>query len=202
MRISASVLGQLRQLGGSPGDAAMLVALRQLVVDVSGAVPSCVAVSVRLTPFGGVLTVSTLAAGAASTPVLASLRVPLPGAEPAGDLVLQASEPGAFLLLADDLARQLGAGTGPVVLDDQLLAPPEPPGGAGEVTLADLSAVNQALGVLLERGLAPEGARREMTRCATTAAISLPEVARALLAALPQGSDTRDQRDTAGKPDS
>lgn len=199
MRISASMLGQLQQLGGSPGDTAILGALRQLVVDVSGAVPSCVAVSVLLTSFGGTLTVSTLAAGAASTPVLASLRLPLPGPNPAGVLVLQASEPGAFLLLADDLTSQLGGSAGPVVLDDQLAAPPQSTDATG-VTLTDLSAVNQALGVLLERGLEPERARQELTRRATTAAISLPAVARGLLAALPLVDGTPHPRETPEQP--
>lgn len=51
-------------------------------------------------------------------------------------------------------------------------------------SLGDLSAVNQGIGVLLDRGLPPEAARRELQRRADDADTTIGDASRSLLANL------------------
>jgi hypothetical protein len=95
--------------------------------------------------------------------VAASLLVPLPA--PVGDgstLVLYASAAGAFVDLSADLAFALGLDLDSVRVN-QHLTPPDAGEAAG---LADLGRVNQAVGVLIDRGLLPHAARDELRRLA------------------------------------
>jgi hypothetical protein len=117
--------------------------------------------------------------------VLASLAVPLPGVGPAGVLVLRAAAAGAFLLLADDLDLLLEPGHPPIDIDEHLTWPPAPTSASFSAALADLHVVDQAVGVLIDRGLPPEAARRELRRQADAADTTVAAVSRTLLAALP-----------------
>ncbi len=182
MRITAAVAEQLLLLQGDPDHAGELAAaLDRLGRDVVRAVPSCLAVTITHAGLGGEISVSTTAGRAA---VLASLAVPL-SAVPTGDLVvLRAAEAGAFLLLADDLDGLLGPDHHPPVqLDEHLSWPTTTASGESlGASLADLSVVDQAIGVLVDRGLQPEAARRELWRRAGEANTSVAAVSRAVLA--------------------
>jgi hypothetical protein len=183
--ITESLAEQLRILGGDPDRGDRLAAgLSQLGRDLAVAVPSCLAVSIILVRLGGEITVSALAPAADSAAVLASLAVPLSAGEPGDSLVLRAGEAGAFLLLADDLDGLLGAGHPPIDVDRHLSVPPIGTGASLAAGLADLRAVNQGTGVLIDRGLPPEAAHRELQRRAHDANTSVGVASRALLASL------------------
>ena len=180
MRITAAVAEQLLLLHEDPDLASDLAAaLDRLGRDVAVAVPSCLTVSIALARPDDEISVSTTAGAAEPAAVLASLAVPL-SAGPAGDLlILRAAEAGAFLLLADDLDGPLRPGHPPIELDKHLswaLA-------ASTESVADLRVADQAVGVLVDGGLLPEAARRELQRRASDADTSVAAVSRELLAA-------------------
>jgi hypothetical protein len=98
--------------------------------------------------------------------VATSLRVPLNAlcdVQAGSALVLYADKPGAFVDLTADLSFALGLTPGVVTLDDNL-SPASGPAGIGGLT--EMSDVNQAIGVLIERGHLPDGARVELDRLA------------------------------------
>jgi hypothetical protein len=183
--ITESLAEHLRILGGDPDPGHRLAAgLSQLGRDLAVAVPSCLAVSIVLVRLGGEITVSALARTADPAAVLASLAVPLSAGEPGGLLVMRAGEAGAFLLLADDLDGLLGPDHPPIDVDQHLTLPPVGTGESLAAALADLRAVNQGIGVLLDRGLPPEAARRELQRRAQDTNTSVGVASRVLLASL------------------
>jgi hypothetical protein len=185
VRIAATLNDHLRLLGGEPGRGDRLAAgLSRLGRDVAAAVPSCLTVSIILTHPDGEISITTTAI-AGPVAALASLAVPLPGAEPAGLLVLRAAAAGAFLPLADDLDLLLGPGHRHVDVDGHLTSTPEQADASFAASPTDLRMVSQAVGVLIDRGLPPEAARRELQRRADAAGVAVAAVSRALLAALP-----------------
>ena len=182
MRITAAVAEQLLLLHEDADRTSnSAAALHRLAQAVMLAVPSCLSVTITLVRLGGDISVSTVTGAATPAPALASLAVPL-SAVPAGDLlVLRAGAAGAFLLLADDLSGLLGPGRPPVELDKHLDRPPAPSSEEFAASLADLSVVDQALGVLVDRGLPPDAARRELWRRAGVAGTTVVAVSRNLL---------------------
>jgi hypothetical protein len=115
----------------------------------------------------------------------ASLRIPLAAVTPAGGdsaLVLYAAAPGAFVDLAADLAHALGVKPAALVLDGHLA----PPDASTELTgLGAHMAVNQAIGVLIERGHTQASADLELRRLAGTNGGSLHTTASALIREIP-----------------
>lgn len=175
MRITATVAEQLRLLQGDlPPGGDFAAGLIQLSRDVAVAVPSCLAVTVTLARLGGEISVSTTAEPGE---VLASLAVPLSG----GLLVLRAGEAGAFLLLAEDLDGLLRPDRPPVHLDQHLGWPTATSGESLTTSLADLSVVDRAVGVLVDRGLPPGAAHRELWRRAGATGTTVVAVSRDLL---------------------
>jgi hypothetical protein len=149
-------------------------------------VPSCVAVSIRLSRLGIDVLVTAPTSGASRVPdsaeVLASLALPLPAAGSGCVLVLQASAPGAFVLLADDLGTLLGSGHPPPALDADLAPLAASTGSDLADSLADLSRRDRALGVLIDQGWPPEAGERELHRRASAAGLTVAAVAERLLA--------------------
>ena len=179
MRITATVTKQLRLLQGDLAPAGDLAAgLHQLGRDVAVAVPSCLAVTITLARLGGEISVSTTAEPAA---VLASLAVPLSAVSSGSLLVLRAGEAGAFVLLADDLDGVLGPGHSPIDVDQHLAWPTATGGESFTTSLADLSLVNHAVGVLVDRGLPPRAAHRELWQRAGATGTTVVAVSRDLL---------------------
>ncbi len=161
--------------------------LSRLLRAVLVGVPSCLAVSILDSRPAGNLTITAPAAGSASTAepaVLASLAVRL--AVPAGPamLLLQAAAPGAFVGLAGELAGRLDNGRVALLMDRHLVLRPDPAGQRLAVDLADLRAVEQAVGVLIGQGRLPVAARQELLDRAVEAGVTVPALARQLLAAL------------------
>jgi len=98
--------------------------------------------------------------------------------------MVRAAEPGAFLLLADDLTARLGPHSPAVELDNHLSMPPVLTPESLAASLADLREVNQGLGLLVEQGLPPEAARAELQRRARDLGTTLGGAGRVLLASL------------------
>lgn len=176
MRIPAEVAEQLRLLHADPdigGD--FLAGLRRLGREVALAVPSSLAVTVRVARLEGEVSVSVLAEPAQ---VLASLALRLPAGAPGDTLILRAATAGAYLLLADGLNGLLGPDQAPAEVDEHLSWPIL----SGAARLADLGSIDQAAGVLLDQGLPPEEARRELQRRAEMADDTIAAASRELLA--------------------
>lgn len=181
MWITAAVAAQLRLLHEDPGHGRDLVeGLGRLSRDVALAVPSSLAVTIRLDRPDGEVGISALTEPAA---VLASMAVPLSGGEPGGLLILRAGAAGAYLLLAEDLTALLGPGHPPAVLDGHLSWPTLGRDPLA-VVLADLRSVDRAIGVLADQGHEPSEARRELQRRATEEDRTVAAVSRRLLASL------------------
>lgn len=158
--------------------------LIQLGTSVAAAVPSCVSISVWLAVIGRDAPVTIGIHQGTGEPVLASLAVPRSLSEPADMVLFQASEAGAFLLLADDLRGLLD----PLLslrVDEHLHLGIDATEGRLVSSMADLSVVNRAIGILIERGLPPEEARAELSRRAAQDGTDLAAVSRQILGSPP-----------------
>jgi hypothetical protein len=191
-----SLSRQLQHLRGAPSDSPVtspgLADLTALVRELQLAVPSLVSVSLIRT---GVLRVPVplvlLTPRTRPVTVLASLAVGLAGAPDSSVLlVLQATAPGAFLLLVDHLQTQLRTEPEPphgttspsgLRLDEHLSPPMQAADEALAAALADLALVDQATGLLIGRGRTPDAALAHLRRRALSTGTSLPAVSRALL---------------------
>lgn len=194
MQLAPSLARQLRLLGSDAGDGLDLAGgLVRLSGDLQRAVPSLSAVLLVVTRLDVRVPIAVVAPRAAASPPRASLAVPLPGAAGAaaqdhGLLVLQAEEPGAFLLLVDQLGTGAGRAGPQPELDQHLDVVIGPTGDALAAALADLSSAEQALGVLIGRGMVAPDAADELRRQARAAGISVSQAGRLLLQGL-GGSD-------------
>jgi hypothetical protein len=172
-------------------------ALGRLGREVVAVVPSCVAVSIAASRLGIDVVITAPTSGvdpmSRTAEVLASLTLPLTEAGVSRVLVLQASTPGAFVLLAQDLATLLASGHQLPELDARLAPLAASSGSALAESLADLSLLDRALGVLIDQGWPPEAGEREMHRRASVAGLTVAAVAERLLAspspAAPHGTD-------------
>jgi hypothetical protein len=179
VEIPAALAAQLTVLDDAlDGPAADLeVRLRALAAALAVAVPSLIAISVTTPVAGEEVTLHLAVPGGPQ--VAASLVLPLPAGT---SLALYAATPGALADLAADLTRALGLPRGSAVLDGDLSAPVVPSGVAG---LADLSVINRAIGVLIDRGHPASTARAELRRRAAGAGESLLAAAQRLVAGRP-----------------
>ena len=138
--------------------------LRAFAADVKIAVASFTAMTVTIAVDG--LEVSFVVHDGARTTPATSLLIPLAARTPTvavSTLLLFAATPGAFVDLAADLSHALGIDLPCLVIDCHL----EPPGDAAPMTgWSEHATVNQAIGVLIDRGHTPESARRELHRLA------------------------------------
>jgi hypothetical protein len=157
--------------------------LHLLLRDAQISVPSCVGlcVTVETTPVEFRLVayddpIAPIHAVASLCVTLPARRVPVAAAV---TLVLVAMAPGAFVDLAADLAFALGLPLSDIVLDQHL---GERRGNA--TNLADLSAINQAIGMLIGRGAGPAEARVALQLVADSSASPLADAARAVLISL------------------
>jgi hypothetical protein len=114
--------------------------------------------------------------------------------ETGSDLVLYAATPGAFIDLAADLNYALGLHPAALTLDDDLT---EPVSGTGITGLTSQSTINQALGVLIDRGHTPEAARQELNRLAALDSGQLHHAADAILRSTTRPPNNGDPDDVA-----
>lgn len=131
-------------------------------------------------------------AGAAAT----SLLIPVPAlssADAESRLVLYATAPGAFVDLAADLTYALGLDDARLILDKHR-APPDGSASAGIAGLHAHTAINQAIGVLIDRGHTQESAHRELHRRANLDSRDLLAVAEQILRSIAGAAAARDDR--------
>ena len=158
--------------------------LQSLSTDAVTAVSSFLGLAVTVRIDGQDVTLTTTGDMLEPADVRATLRLPLGAISIGlvGTVTFYASRPGAF----DDLAAQLRstlAATGDVrlvVVDEGQSTPALLVSGI--TGAAELSLVNRAVGVLLERGCTPEEARAELLEQAGIANVSLPVMAQRVLA--------------------
>ena len=138
--------------------------LRGFTADIKLAVASFTAMTVTIAVDG--LEVSFVVHDGARPTPATSLLIPLAARTPTGavsTLLLFATTPGAFVDLAADLSHALGVDLPCLVIDYHLA----PPGDAAPMAgLSEHATINQAIGVLIDRGHTPESAREELHRLA------------------------------------
>jgi len=135
----------------------LLSILQVLADDLTAAIPSFLGLHVTATAPGGgdPITVTTMDEQQTAQ-VRASLRLPL-AACPAGTVIYYAAAPGAFDAMAVEIQRAHQF-DGQVQLDLNL-HPTNRPGITG---LAELTAINQAVGILIGRGRTLQQAHAEL----------------------------------------
>jgi len=182
MEISAVLSADLKALTDlleEPGTD-LEATLQALSADARQAVDSYLGLTMTLVIDGHPIMLTTVE----PVEVATSLRLPL-GAlgdtGPRGALVFYAGKPGAFVDLAADLSFALGLNPGVVVLDEDLTPTTDPAGLTGLTGLAEMSQVNQAIGILIERGHVPDSARTELHRLADLAQTTLHAAAQQLI---------------------
>jgi hypothetical protein len=147
--------------------------LRGVVARLRTAVPSFLALTMTVTHDGQVLAFSV--GDGAATVAGSSVLIPLPG-PPTGNstLTLYALTPGAFIDLAADLSFALGIELTAISVDTDLRIPS---GTAGLTGASAHRAINQAIGILIDRGHTAETARHELRRLADLHNASVHHVA-------------------------
>jgi hypothetical protein len=178
-KISAALAADLKLLTDSLDEPGIdLEALLQaLAVGTSAAVDSYLGLMMTLVIDSFPFTLTTMG----PVDVATSLRLPLNvlcDVEPGSVLVLYASRPGAFVDLAADVGFALGLAPDVVTLDGDL-SPTSDAGGLNG--LAEMSQVNQAIGILIEQGHVPESARDELHHMAARTQTTLHAAAEELI---------------------
>jgi hypothetical protein len=156
--------------------------LSVLTDDLVSAIPDYLGLIVTQHIDGHPIIVSTLdsaSSGQARSSLMLSLLPPAPGAS-AGSVAFFSGSAGVFIELADD-ARWIFNLTGPPVLDGHLTMGRSASEVAGIHGLTAHTNINQAIGVLIEEGHTPDGARDELARRSARAGRSMPEIAIHLL---------------------
>jgi hypothetical protein len=193
MTLPGDLAAHLQELGlGEQVPSALGAMVEELLVLAVEAVPSCVGVSLTVHRHGLPLCITVATPGASTRPVLSSLALHLPDrslpSRPsvAPVLTLYSSRVGELRRAATDLLALLDLDPRRLILDQDLALPT-----ATRVTarlgqaLQDGSAVDRALGVLLDReGLLPTQGKHELERLAVSSGVSVPDAARHLLGSL------------------
>lgn len=186
--VAAELAGLTAALDDPAVDLAVLV--DQLESAIRRAVSSYVGLSITLTLDGAdpvEITTRSSDSDAPATglgPIAASMRTPLPSADPdrttPAMLTLYATTPGAFVDLAADIIWLTGFAASDVVVDAHLNTPSNSPTGA----VTGLSTINQAIGVLIAGGSLPAAAVAELDAWAARHGSDRLAAARAVLAGL------------------
>ena len=182
MDIPTSLSQQLSDLTDAMDDpGADLQAILAVLVDrLTAAVPSFLGLSMTLRVAGQPIKLTAIDPDEVPA-ARSSLQLPLDplaGAGPDSAVVFYARDVDAFADLAADVRRLPGV-DGQVVHDRHLLGGGTPPPAVTDP--GELAVIEQAIGLLIDQGLAPEHATRELDRRAATAGRTPTEAARHLL---------------------
>jgi hypothetical protein len=177
---------ELRQLSAALDDPDIDLAteLEDLATMARDAVASFRGLSVTITLHGHPVTVTALDPGSDVDIGGTSLALPLSSvttAAPGSVLILFASNPGAFTDLAADISWSTQTPLDQFQIDQHLHLRAT---GSGISGLAELSTLNQAIGVLIERGQTPGQARDHLQQRAEADGHDVHDIARAILASL------------------
>jgi hypothetical protein len=142
----------------------LAIQLGQLISDIRMTNPAYLGLTLTVISRGVPFTIAAFDEDATSAVVRSSASLPLAtlcDIEVGSAIVFYATAPGAFVEFVHEVSSALGLAEGVIEVDRHL----------GRTTLLDgLSAatrarrINQALGVLIERGFTPEAARAELRR--------------------------------------
>jgi hypothetical protein len=160
--------------------------LQAMFHDLKAAIPSAKGMSLTVRVSGQDVTVTTLDDDEIS-PIGASILFPLGPEEPENQntcIVFYAATPGAFVDLAADLGWTTGLPPQTILLDQHLLLPVS---GSAVTGLRELSTVNQAIGMLIERGYSPVSARIELERSAEELATTVSSAALVVIGSVRSG---------------
>lgn len=163
-------------------DADIARLLKSLSADARATIDSFAGVTIVLMADGRPITFTAFEGEFDEARIVTSVVLPLAAlsaVEAGSMLIIYASRPGALVDLAADAAVALGIAPDSVALDRHV-----PASGALSALsgLADVVLINQAIGVLLDRGLLPVAARVEVHRLAWMSEITVGEASLALLA--------------------
>lgn len=156
--------------------------LAVLADDLRAVVPSFIGLEMTVEAGGSPVTLTAVDPLEGQT-AGASLQLPLDlfGTGPVGGtVVFYAANPGAFVDLGAD-SRRIFSLDGQVVIDGHLTSDLGSPGLRG---LSEATAVNRAIGILIEQGRSSLDARDQLHRLAATAGHSIQEAAEQLLASV------------------
>jgi hypothetical protein len=147
------------------------------------AVSSLLGLSITVTVDGQDVTLTSMPDSVEASDIGSSLAVPLSAIMPiaGGVAVLYAGKPGSFVDLAADLRHVLQQADGELRMDENLL----PPTLSGLTGAHELSTINKAIGVLIDRGFPPEDAKDELQRQARMSHCQLHQAAEQLLESMP-----------------
>ena len=140
--------------------------LNAFAADIKLAVPSFTGMTITITLDGHEVSFTVHDSPTTAAFTTTSLLIPLGAlttSDAASTFLLYAATPGAFVDLAADLSYALGVETSALVLDGHVPTPDEHPATSGLDTHV---AINQAIGILIDRGHTPETARDELHRLA------------------------------------
>ncbi len=185
--VPTALSADLATLSAELGDTSVdLQGLLEDLADRVRATVSCyLGMSATIVVDGHPMTMTVMDESADPADVASSARLPLTAliaAEP-GCIIFYAAHAGAFVDLAASLNTILGLGQDVLVIDENLVsAHTSAPDSAGLSGLADLSAINQACGILIGRGLSPDAARTELLNLALAGAVTEPVAAERLIA--------------------
>ncbi len=156
-----------------------------LLEAMSAAVPSVLSVTLTLVRDGSEVAFAVATDTGSLRPVLSSLAAPMPAGGPGALLVVRAATAGAFASLSAQAVPWIGLGVAGLQLDQHLVAPLPEPDAALAKALAALRSIHQGLGALIEGGLEPDAALREIARLAETVESTMAAASRVVLAELP-----------------
>jgi hypothetical protein len=182
MDISAQLAADLAALSQAlDGDADLETTVRDFAAAAKLAVTSYLGMTITITAGGHKVSLDVPEHARAAHEIGASLLIPLDDTtvtEAGSSLVLYAATPGAFVDLAADLTYALHVGPDTLVLDAHLTPSFKNVGLDG---LADMTHINQAIGILIERGHTPAGARAELQHLAGQAETTVRVIAHQLI---------------------
>ncbi|MET3808216.1 hypothetical protein ABIB25_005245 [Nakamurella sp. UYEF19] len=149
--------------------------------DITATVPSFLGLIVTIFLGDDAVTLSTLDSPTAETSLLVTVATPRGG--PACEVVLYAGHRGAFLELAAD-SRAVFGDAGQVIVDGHLPPPTNRLYPTNSLRIAELSQINQALGVLIAEGHLLSAARTVLQHRADDRGVTLAAAARQTLTRL------------------
>jgi hypothetical protein len=164
--------------------------MRRLGDDLARAVSSYLGLTLTITSGAGPISLSTWQEHAGAAAIGSSLLIPLPlicPTPPGSTLLLHAAVPGAFVDLTADLSHAIGQPLDAFDLDchrTDLLTPIARPELTG---LAEFCHLNQAIGVLLERGHSREQAYAELWHRARDVGGDMHAAAKLIIASTQRG---------------
>lgn len=185
MRIDPALAADFALLTQSLDDGTDIAqTLASLVSNVRIAVPSYLGLTITAAGRAPPFVVTAMEESAAADGIRSSVLIPLTAPDldgPVASLVLYAGLAGAFVDLAADLSWLSGFRLDDYPLDEHLQTPET---RRSDRTLRAMSMINQAVGVLIGRGLLPGAAHDELDMRAARSGISREEAAISVLASL------------------